>query len=131
MACSRSACPWRRRLKRLRGRWRSRNPRKTPRPRRSRLSVTTIRAGGPTCSPQPAPRPREVAVYRPSIIAGLAGLGIVAHLSMRWAGADASIVAWPLYVVLAGGGVPLVASLVFKLVHRRFGSDLLAGISIV
>ena len=70
-------------------------------------------------------------MYRPSIIAGLAGLGIVAHLSMWWAGADSSIAVWPLYVVLAGGGIPLVASLVLKLVHRQFGSDLLAGISIV
>ena len=37
----------------------------------------------------------------------------------------------PLYVVLALGGVPLVLSLALKLVRREFGSDLLAGISIV
>ena len=38
---------------------------------------------------------------------------------------------WPLMVVLAGGGVPLVAELLWKLLRREFGSDLLAGLSIV
>jgi P-type E1-E2 ATPase len=37
----------------------------------------------------------------------------------------------PLYGVLAVGGLPLVASLALKLIRRQFGSDLLAGISIV
>jgi heavy metal translocating P-type ATPase len=36
-----------------------------------------------------------------------------------------------LYVVLAFGGVPLVLSLAIKALRREFGSDLLAGISIV
>ncbi|HXW06469.1 MAG TPA: heavy metal translocating P-type ATPase [Vicinamibacterales bacterium] len=58
--------------------------------------------------------------------------GILTHLALRW-GSDASPAAkvLPLYVVLVGGGVPLVLSLALKLVHREFGSDLLAGISIV
>ena len=69
---------------------------------------------------------------RASIIAALAVAGIVAHLALRW-GSDASPAAreLPLYVVLAAGGVPLVLSLALKLVRRQFGSDLLAGISIV
>ena len=37
----------------------------------------------------------------------------------------------PLFVVLALGGVPLVWELLQKLLKREFGSDLLAGISIV
>ena len=69
---------------------------------------------------------------RASLIAAIAVVGIAAHLVMRW-----GPVAWraaqaaPLYVVLAAGGVPLVVSLALKLVRRQFGSDLLAGISIV
>src|SRR5688572_4947274 len=72
------------------------------------------------------------AAARASGIAGLAILGILTHLALRW-GSDASPAAkvLPLYVVLVGGGVPLVLSLAFKLVRREFGSDLLAGISIV
>ena len=38
---------------------------------------------------------------------------------------------WPLIFVLVLGGIPLVAGLVGKLVRGEFGSDLLAGISIV
>ena len=69
---------------------------------------------------------------RATIIAALAVAGIVAHLALRW-GTDTSTAArdLPLYVVLAAGGVPLVLSLTLKLVRRQFGSDLLAGISIV
>jgi len=69
---------------------------------------------------------------RATIIAALAVAGIVAHLALRW-GTDTSTSArnLPLYVVLAAGGVPLVFSLALKLVRRQYGSDLLAGISIV
>ena len=69
---------------------------------------------------------------RASIIAAVAVAGIGAHLGLRW-GPDAwrSALDLPLYVVLAAGGVPLVISLAVKLIRRQFGSDLLAGISIV
>jgi heavy metal translocating P-type ATPase len=72
------------------------------------------------------------AIARTTIIAALAVAGIAAHLALRW-GSDASPATRdvPLYVVLAAGGVPLVLSLALKLVRRQFGSDLLAGISIV
>jgi heavy metal translocating P-type ATPase len=58
--------------------------------------------------------------------------GIVTHLALRW-GTDGATGAreLPLYAVLAAGGVPLVLTLALKLVRRQFGSDLLAGISIV
>ena len=67
-----------------------------------------------------------------STIAALAVAGIAAHLALRWGSASSPITRdLPLYIVLAAGGVPLVLSLALKLIRRQFGSDLLAGISIV
>lgn len=65
-------------------------------------------------------------------IAVLSLLAIAAFLILRY-GTDAveSIALCPLYVALFLGGIPLVGELLFKLVRREFGSDLLAGISIV
>jgi heavy metal translocating P-type ATPase len=62
----------------------------------------------------------------------VASVGILAHLVLRW-GSDVSPTtqAIPLYAVLTIGGVPLVLALTIKLIRREFGSDLLAGISIV
>ena len=79
------------------------------------------------------PRPRwPGSTARSTIIAALAVAGIVTHLALRW-GTDGATGAreLPLYAVLAAGGVPLVLTLALKLVRRQFGSDLLAGISIV
>src|SRR5690606_13601624 len=63
--------------------------------------------------------------------------GILLHLVLRF-GADLAGawngIAWfdlPLLAVLALGGTPLVLSLLRQLVRGQFGSDLLAGISIV
>ena len=62
-------------------------------------------------------------------IAVLAILAIVTHLVLRFAlKLPANL---PLYVALALGGGPLVWELLVKLLRREFGSDLLAGISIV
>jgi heavy metal translocating P-type ATPase len=71
-------------------------------------------------------------VNRAAVIAALALAGILIHLLLRWM-IDASPAAQqvPLFVVLAGGGAPLVVSLGLKAVQGQFGSDLLAGISIV
>src|SRR6187200_678421 len=72
------------------------------------------------------------ATERATIIAALALAGIVGHLALRWRiGISTAARDLPLYVVLAAGGVPLVLTLALKLVRRQFGSDLLAGISIV
>ena len=73
-------------------------------------------------------------VTRDSAIAALAIAGIALHLALRWgwsAPAPSMSVAAPLWVVLLAGGGPLVATLVRKAATGQFGSDLLAGISIV
>ena len=69
-------------------------------------------------------------VRRSGWIALLAAAGIAVHLALRWTvdGASATL---PLVVVLAGGGTPLVIGLALKALRRDFGSDLLAGVSIV
>ncbi len=72
------------------------------------------------------------ALSRESLIAGLAIVGIVIHLCLRWATDTSPVVQHiPLYAVLAAGGTPLVLQLALKALHREFGSDLLAGLSIV
>jgi hypothetical protein len=65
-------------------------------------------------------------------IAALAIAAIVVHLVLRFGTAASETAAnWPLWVALVLGGGPLVWDLLVKLFHREFGSDLLAGISIV
>jgi heavy metal translocating P-type ATPase len=57
---------------------------------------------------------------------------IVAHLVLRFAlGASSGVSNVPLYAALLLGGAPLVYGLARQLVARQFGSDLLAGISII
>jgi heavy metal translocating P-type ATPase len=71
------------------------------------------------------------------IIAALALAAVALHLGLLLAGADTpAILGWPPYelpllAALLLGGVPLVLELLTKLLRREFGSDLLAGISIV
>jgi heavy metal translocating P-type ATPase len=65
-------------------------------------------------------------------IAALALVAIGLHLVLRYlAGATGAAAQWPLYVALVAGGAPLVLELAAKALRREFGSDLLAGISIV
>ncbi len=65
-------------------------------------------------------------------IALLAVLCIALHLSLRFGvGANEAVGNVPLWIALVFGGVPLVYDLLRKALSREFGSDLLAGISIV
>jgi heavy metal translocating P-type ATPase len=57
-----------------------------------------------------------------------AAIGI--HLVLRISGASAAV-DWPLLMALLLGGGPLVVELTINVLRRDFGSDLLAGISIV
>ena len=68
----------------------------------------------------------------PTLIAFLALGSIASHLVLRYAFHTSKTV-WqtPLVVALVGGGLPLVVQLIRKLFAREFGSDHLAGISII
>ena len=58
--------------------------------------------------------------------------GIATHLLLRFAlHTNATVQHIPLWATLALGGIPLLYDLLKKLARREFGSDLLAGISIV
>ncbi len=69
---------------------------------------------------------------RETLIAGFTVAMILVHLVLRY-GIESSkaISDGPLWSVLIFGGLPLVGDLLLKLLRREFGSDLLAGISIV
>ena len=74
----------------------------------------------------------RVVKRRHAVIAALTLVGIALHLYLRFAThTPANAVAWPLWAVLVLGGVPLTAELLVNVFRREFGSDLLAGLSIV
>jgi heavy metal translocating P-type ATPase len=69
---------------------------------------------------------------RTSVIAAFSCVAILAHLVLRFAlRASPGVSQIPLLAALVFGGVPLVYELVRHLLRWEFGSDLLAGISIV
>jgi len=69
---------------------------------------------------------------RDVLIAAVATAGIGAHLLLRFVfGSRGLALDLPLYVVLVFGGLPLVFRLIQKGLAGEFGSDLLAGISII
>jgi cation transport ATPase len=59
-------------------------------------------------------------------------LCIASYLLLRYAlGLHVAKAQWCLWIALGVGGGPLVAELMMRLIQRQFGSDMLAGISIV
>ena len=65
-------------------------------------------------------------------IAALCLVAIASNLMSRYAlHMSARTAAWPLIVALAIGGTPLLITLLRRLMQGEFGSDLLAGISII
>jgi heavy metal translocating P-type ATPase len=70
--------------------------------------------------------------HKSHIIAALAIAGLTIHLLLRFALRTGSAVfEIPLLVALLAGGAALIFELAQKVARREFGSDLLAGISIV
>lgn len=68
----------------------------------------------------------------PKSVATLAIVGIFLNLILRFAAHSSKTISdIPLFVILILGGIPLVLSLIRKILAREFGSDQLAGISIV
>ena len=66
------------------------------------------------------------------VIAGVALAGIGLHLMLRFGmRSDVATYQIPLWIALAFGGLPLLFELLIKVVKFQFGSNLLAGISIV
>jgi heavy metal translocating P-type ATPase len=82
-------------------------------------------------------KPAPVANRGQALIAIVAVLAIACHLVLRFAfraeGTALGIrrVDFPLVIALVIGGAPLVLDLLVGLLRREFGSDLLAGVSIV
>jgi heavy metal translocating P-type ATPase len=75
---------------------------------------------------------KTLAKRRYACIAIIAIAGILVHLLLRFGlAAEARTQLWPLWAVLLVGGLPLTLELLAKALRREFGSDLLAGISIV
>lgn len=102
---------------------------------RASSSLSSSASTGSTGSTEPSPPEHWTAWFHRSqagIIAGLALAGIAVHLILRFAFQSSPAVReFPLLVVLAAGGAPLVLELLRKVWRRDFGSDLLAGISII
>ena len=69
--------------------------------------------------------------HKESYIAVLAAACILLSLSLHFVWHLSDFSAIPLYVTLVAGGVPLLIDLGEKLLARQFGSDLLAGISVI
>jgi cation transport ATPase len=71
-------------------------------------------------------------VPKETYIAGITIVAIAVHLVLRYGThAPLRVALAPLVVALLIGGTPLVFDLARKLVKREFGSDLLAGVSIL
>jgi heavy metal translocating P-type ATPase len=65
-------------------------------------------------------------------VATTSAAAIIVHLLLRFVlGASGNLIQIPLFVALLLGGAPLIVTLTKNLLARDFGSDFLAGISIV
>jgi heavy metal translocating P-type ATPase len=98
-------------------------------------SATAPRFVRPTPPPLPASQPKDSKTHfisRTTIIALFAAVCIAGYLVARYAlYVPFTQCRWLLIAVLVVGGAPLVIGLARKLFAREFGSDLLAGMSIV
>ena len=82
--------------------------------------------------PPPTSTPRRHSIELETYIAGLAVVSILAHLALRFSTAlSPSLLALPLLIAIAAGGIPLLFQLFGRMLAGEFGSDFLAGASIV
>jgi heavy metal translocating P-type ATPase len=80
----------------------------------------------------PSPRTPLDRAPKETYIAAITIIAIALHLVLRYGThAPLRVALAPLIVALVVGGTPLVFNLAKKLFHREFGSDLLAGVSIL
>lgn len=79
------------------------------------------------------PSERAISAYsRETYIAVFALIGVLIHLVLKYLLKTSPVVSWlPLLFTLIVGGLPLLFELSRKLLAREFGSDLLAGLSII
>ncbi len=72
-------------------------------------------------------------VSRNTIVACASAAGIALGLVLKYfdGGRGSAWTDAPLFVVLCGGGVPLVGGLAWRAIHSQFGADHLAAVSIV
>jgi len=88
--------------------------------------AATPAAAEPQVAPFRLSQPKE------SYIAALAAVCIAVSLVLEYGlRASTGVSAIPLYLALVAGGVPLLIDLGGRLLNREFGSDLLAGISVI
>src|SRR6516162_5125057 len=74
----------------------------------------------------------SVALTKEALIAGFTLLAISLHVVLRYVFRFSPLMSnLPLFAALAIGGAPMVWELFKKIKKRQFGSDLLAGVSIV
>ncbi len=83
----------------------------------------------------PATEPKSGLEFSPGwteFVAAVSGVAIVVHLFLRFVASNSRVVTeFPLYAALVLGGAPLVVILARRLWAGEFGSDFLAGASIV
>src|SRR6516225_1115284 len=79
-----------------------------------------------------APAKQRFAPTKETLIAGFTLVAIILHVVLKYALHSPSLTFLaPLFAALFVGGIPMVWELVKKLAKRQFGSDLLAGVSII
>jgi len=92
--------------------------------------VTTVLAAG--VRPETTPVTTRRSLSRETYIAAFALACVLLHLALRYVFQSAPFASdLPLVATLVVGGLPLLVGLTRKLAAREFGSDLLAGVSIV
>ena len=74
---------------------------------------------------------RELTQAKDALIAIFTAVAILTHLLLRYQFRIGALDLLPLYAALIAGGIPLIIGLLGQILKRQFGSDLLAGFSIL